>query len=296
MEAGHVRESISFGADLGVGTRPTAPGLRYFGVVRLRVVEQDGRSPAQRAQELHRARDSSDARERLAVVLVPLREVQAQLEVAIAAGQPATLSESAWARIDEAYAALDEYLASLLNEAAIDPACGPHCSACCTDLPPILPVEALRMARALHRRPDGSKRMQRAVEQARAFQAMLQVHIGRGVQLDSTDTVYREAQLAWRRLGHPCPVLGDDGNCSAYEARPISCRAHVHVEDPAHCEPNSPRFLIAERPPLWGHPRECEVELTLAAIGSLLELPVVPNLQWGLGRLHDHPAARPSGT
>jgi Fe-S-cluster containining protein len=264
-------------------------------VVRLRVVEQDGRSPAQRTQELHRARDRSDARERLAAVLVPLREVQAQLEVAIAAGQPATLSESAWARIDEAYVALDEYLAGLLNEAAIDPACGPRCSACCTDLPPILPVEALRMARALHGRPDGTKRLQRSVEQARAFQAMLQVHIGRAVQLDSTDTVYRETQLAWRRLGHPCPVLGDDGNCSAYEARPVSCRAHVHVEDPAHCEPNSPRFLIAERPTLWGHPRECEVELALAAISGLLDLPVVPNLQWGLGRLHDHPLTRPSG-
>jgi murein DD-endopeptidase MepM/ murein hydrolase activator NlpD len=41
-------------------------------------------------------------------------------------------------------------------------------------------------------------------------------------------------------------------------------RAHVHVEDPAHCEPRSPRFLIAERPPVWGHPRECEVEIALA--------------------------------
>jgi Fe-S-cluster containining protein len=88
-------------------------------------------------------------------------------------------------------------------------------------------------------------------------------------------------------------VLGDDGSCSAYEARPLSCRAHVHVEDPAHCAPQSPRFTIAERPPVWGHPRECEVELALAAISRLLELPGVPNLQWGLARLHDHALARP---
>lgn len=263
-------------------------------MVRLRVVEQDGRSAAQRAQELHRARDRDDARERLAAVLEPLREVAAQIEAALAAGGPAAPSDAAWARIDEAYVALDQYLADLLNEAAIDPACGPRCSACCTDLPPILPIEALRMARALHRRRDGATRLQRAIEHARAFQAVLLAHTGPQPKLDASDTGYRQAQLAWRRLGHPCPVLDDDGNCSAYEARPLSCRAHVHVENAAHCEPNSPRFLIAERPPLWGHPRECEVELALAAIGTLLGLPGVPNLQWGLARLHDHALARPS--
>jgi Fe-S-cluster containining protein len=273
-------------------------------VVRLRVVEQDGRSAAQRAQELHRARDRDDAREKLAAVLEPLRQVAAQIEAALAAGEPATLSDSAWARIDEAYVALDQYFADLLHEAAIDPACGPRCSACCTDLPPILPIEALRMARTLHRRSDGRTRLQRAIEHARAFQSVLLAQMGgpgsggtvREAKLDASDTDYRQAQLTWRRLGHPCPVLGDDGNCSAYEARPLSCRAHVHVENPAHCEPSSPRFLIAERPPLWGHPRECEVELALAAIGRLLELPGLPNLQWGLARLHDHPLARSSGT
>jgi Fe-S-cluster containining protein len=263
-------------------------------VVRLRVVEQDGRSPAQRAQELHRARDRDDARQQLAAVLEPLREVAARIEAALAAGEPTTLSDAAWAKIDEAYVALDQYLADLLHEAAIDPACGPRCSACCTDLPPILPIEALRMARALHRRRDGTLRLQRAIEHARAFQSVLLAHTRAQPKLDASDPGYREAQLAWRRLGHPCPVLGDDGNCSAYEARPLSCRAHVHVETPSHCEPNSPRFLIAERPPVWGHPRECEVELALAAISRLLELPGVPNLQWGLARLHDHALARSS--
>lgn len=261
-------------------------------MVRLRVVEQDGRSPAQRAQELHRARDRDDARERLTAVLDPLREVAATIEATLAAGEPARLSESAWATIDEAYVALDHYLADLLHEAQIDPACGPRCSACCTDLPPILPIEALRMARALHHRRDGATRLQRAIEHARAFQSVLLEHIGSAAKLDASDPGYRQAQLAWRRLGHPCPVLGDDGNCAVYEARPLSCRAHVHVESPAHCEPNSPRFLIAERPPVWGHPRECEVELALAAIGRMLELPGVPNLQWGLARLHDHLLAR----
>ena len=256
-------------------------------MVRLRVVDEDGRSAAQRGQDLHRARDRDEAREHLAAVLTPLREAQRKLEATIAEGGRAKLSEPVWSLIDRAYEALDHYFADLLNEAAIDPACGPRCSACCTDLPPILPIEALRMVRSLRRSEHGHARLQRAVEQARAFQRVLLTHSGPRPKLDGTEPSYRQAQLAWRRLGHPCPVLGDDGNCSAYEARPLSCRAHVHVEDPAHCEPNSPRFLIAERPPLWGHPRECEVELALAAISKLLELPGAPNLQWGLASMHD---------
>lgn len=263
-------------------------------MVRLRIVADDGRSPAQRAQELHRARDRPEARELLAAVLEPLREAQRIIETAIASAGAAApkLPDRTWELIDQAYAALDRYLADLLHTAAIDPACGSRCSACCTDLPPILPVEGLRMVRALWRRKDGQRRMQRAVEQTRAFQTVLLAHTGSQAKLDGTEPSYREAQIAWRRLGHPCPVLGDDGNCSEYESRPLSCRAHVHVENPVHCEPSSPRFLIAERPPVWGHPRECEVEIALATISKLLGLQGTPNLQWGLAVFHGHRLAR----
>ena len=72
-------------------------------MVRLRVVEPDGRSPTQRAQDLHRARDLPQARERLAAVLEPLRELAATLETSIAAGEPP--SEGTWARLDAAYVA-----------------------------------------------------------------------------------------------------------------------------------------------------------------------------------------------
>jgi Fe-S-cluster containining protein len=265
-------------------------------VVRLRIVADDGRSPAQRAQDLHRARDRPEAREQLAAVLAPLHEAARCIEAAMAQAYESDLgpepSERVWALLDQAYVALDRYLATLLHEAAIDPACGPRCSACCTDLPPILPVEGLRMVRALWRRKDGQRRLQRAVEQTRAFQTVLLAHTGNVSQLDGTEPSYREAQIAWRRLGHPCPVLADDGSCSEYESRPLSCRAHIHVENPAHCEPSSPRFLIAERPPVWGHPRECEVEIALATIGKLLGLAGAPNLQWGLAVFHDHRLAR----
>jgi hypothetical protein len=59
-----------------------------------------------------------------------------------------------------------------------------------------------------------------------------------------------------------------------------------------HCETKSPRFAVAERPRVWGHPREHEFELALRTIGRALALEEVPNLQWGVARFHDHALAR----
>lgn len=256
-------------------------------MVRLRVVAEDGRTATQRATALHEARAKPDARVQLIGVLEPLRSAVALLDQRDANRE---IPDELWVLLDRAYEALDRYLGHLLHDAAVDPVCGPRCSACCTDLPPVLPIEALRMVRALRERPDASVRLQRSVSLARAFQKILVAQFGGEVTaaVDFTDPRYRAAQLIWRRLGNPCPVLGDDGNCTAYASRPLSCRVHVHVESPIHCEPVSPRFTDAERPPLWGHPREAEVEVLLAKLGKQLELPAVPNLQWGLARLHDH--------
>jgi Fe-S-cluster containining protein len=260
-------------------------------MVRLRVVAEDGRTATQRATALHETRATPEARALLIAVLGPLRGAITLLENR---QDTTAIPDELWGLLDQAYEALDRYLGHLLHEAAVDPACGPRCSACCTDLPPVLPIEALRMVRALRKRPDARVRLQRSVELARAFQKILVAQFGGDVSaaVDFTDPRYRAAQLIWRRLGHPCPVLGDDGNCTAYASRPLSCRAHIHVEAPAHCEPSSPRFTEVERPPLWGHPREAEVEVLLANLGKLLGLPAVPNLQWGLARLHDLPGSQ----
>lgn len=254
-------------------------------MVRLRVVEPDGRDASERAQALHGVRDSPEARARLGQVLDHLRRAQARIELLHAESRDPFGDQSLWTQLDQAYLALDRYLAELLHEAAIDPSCGPRCSACCTDAPPVLAVEAVRVARALREQPGGEQRLQRASEQASAFIKLLRERMRIDNQvIDTSDPRYRRAQLAWRHLGYRCPVLGEDGNCSAYDARPLACRVHYHVEDPAYCEPNNPRFLAAERPPVWGHPREAEVELILATISRLLELDPVPNLQLGLAR------------
>lgn len=257
-------------------------------MVRLRVVGADDRSPAERAEALHRARDSAAARARLDAVLGHLTRAQQRVETLRAEGaEPLEPLDdpSLWAALDEAYLELDRYLAELVHEAAIYPTCSPRCPACCTDAPPVLAVEALRMVRALRELERGDQHLQRAAEQARSFDKLLRERMRVDGDIDTSAPAYRRTQLAWRHLGYPCPVLGEDGSCAAYESRPVACRVHFHVEDAAMCEPSHPQFLAVERPPVWGHPREAEVELALATISRLLELPSVSNLQRGLAQL-----------
>ncbi|MBN1575752.1 MAG: YkgJ family cysteine cluster protein [Chitinispirillaceae bacterium] len=39
------------------------------------------------------------------------------------------------------------------------------------------------------------------------------------------------------RIRRPCPLLGDDGRCSIYEVRPLTCRIYVSFSDPLRCNP-----------------------------------------------------------
>ena len=246
-------------------------------MVRLHVIAEDRRDARERGEALARARESRAARACLSAVLEDLHQAQAAWDARASA-------QAAWDALERAYAGLDRYLAALSTAAAIRPRCGPGCSTCCTDAPPILGVEALRMARALGARPDGPARLARAAAQAEELRELLR---RRGLEPEPSieDPRYREAQLEWRARGHRCPILGDDGECSAYAARPLACRVHVHVHDPAWCDPQHPQFAAAERPRLWGHPREAEVELALMRISEALGLARTTNLQLGLAAL-----------
>ena len=64
-----------------------------------------------------------------------------------------------------------------------------------------------------------------------------------GIEVDWA-RVERQAQhpgLAWRELPLPdrdCVFLGKTGDCRVYEHRPVACRKHFVVSDPANCNKN----------------------------------------------------------
>jgi Fe-S-cluster containining protein len=41
------------------------------------------------------------------------------------------------------------------------------------------------------------------------------------------------------QLKRPCPLLGNDGSCSVYAIRPLTCRIYVSFSDPIYCKPEN---------------------------------------------------------
>ena len=76
--------------------------------------------------------------------------------------------------------------------------CEKGCDHCCGHLMTFYPVEIGHMARAIaHMKPQ---RREAIIDHLKDFAA--------------------------RKQDAPCPLLGDDGLCMAYEARPVLCRTH----------------------------------------------------------------------
>jgi Fe-S-cluster containining protein len=74
-----------------------------------------------------------------------------------------------------------------------------------------------------------------------------------------TDTMHSTMPYEKRR----CPILGEDGNCRAYEARPAACRKYLVASDPKMCDMRySDTAAIIMEP---------AVEAVVAALGSLEE-------------------------
>ncbi|MFP4165213.1 MAG: YkgJ family cysteine cluster protein [Chitinispirillaceae bacterium] len=41
------------------------------------------------------------------------------------------------------------------------------------------------------------------------------------------------------QLERPCPLLNEDGSCSVYLVRPLTCRIYMSFSDPVRCSPNN---------------------------------------------------------
>lgn len=112
---------------------------------------------------------------------------------------------------------VDEAVEASLQGHGVEVACAKGCSHCCHLRVEVQPYEAFRLAAWLRAQFDAARlagvlaRLRANVERTRAW-----------------------GKEARKRQNLPCALLGEDGACIAYEARPAQCRRY-HSTDVAPC-------------------------------------------------------------
>ena len=120
---------------------------------------------------------------------------------------------------------VDEALAATIAGHKVAVACARGCGYCCNLRVQVQPYEAFRLAAWLRKHFDAPA-VARVVERLRANER-------------KTRELGEEMR---KRTNIPCALLGDDGACTAYEARPAQCRRyHSTSVDPCkafHADPS----------------------------------------------------------
>ena len=116
------------------------------------------------------------------------------------------------------HARVDEVVSETIRGHGIKLACDRGCSYCCSMRVEVHPYEAFRLADWL-RRNFSAERLAGVIQRLRA-------------NVERSRPLGRQGRAL---ASIPCALLGDDGACTAYEARPAICRRY-HSTDVARCK------------------------------------------------------------
>jgi Fe-S-cluster containining protein len=120
---------------------------------------------------------------------------------------------------------VDEALAATIAGHKVAVACARGCGYCCSLRVQVQPYEAFRLAGWLRKHFDAPK-LERVLGRLR----------------DNAARTRELGEEGRKRTNIPCALLGDDGACTAYEARPAQCRRyHSTNVDPCkafHADPS----------------------------------------------------------
>lgn len=123
--------------------------------------------------------------------------------------------------------------------------CQAGCAACCRQLIPLSRLEATRLAAVVADLP--AARRDRLRER---FAALVQRLEAAGLATPLRDAAQRgertlrELGLAFFQLHVDCPFL-ENGSCSIYAERPLSCREYLVTSPARHCEDPAPDTVQA---------------------------------------------------
>jgi len=147
-----------------------------------------------------------------------------------------------------AEALLDVTVARARTE-GLSVSCARGCGACCRQLVPISPAEALEIARLVEDLPE-PRRSVIAARFVKAREAIAEAGLA-PLLLDPEsfpDATVQALGLDYFRLGIACPFLEDEA-CSIYADRPISCREYLVSSPAEHCGRPSANTIRTIEPP-----------------------------------------------
>jgi len=164
--------------------------------------------------------------------------------------------------------------------------CRAGCGECCSQLVPIAPAEAVRLADVVEAMPEGRgnavrKRFDHAVRRLRAAglvdrnaapcQAALRASPRAGKSLwEDASRRYFDARI-------PCPFL-EEASCSVYPERPMVCREYNVSTPPSLCATLSPDARTTPRPVRMS---EVMTEFTNKLLGRKdFNIPLTLSLDW----------------
>ncbi len=124
--------------------------------------------------------------------------------------------------------------------------CCAGCGACCSQLVPIAPVEAIHLERVVDTMPEPRrsairKRFAEAIDRLQEAGMLEQLEDVMGA--DNVDSAERQRiGDDYFRIGLPCPFL-EEGSCSIYADRPLICREYLVTSPAVHCERPTPETI-----------------------------------------------------
>ena len=186
-----------------------------------------------------------------------------------------TLPKEFFPTWDRALAAYDRYLEVMTSGSggAMKVSCGAGCAACCHEVPTgVQAIEYLAIYQRYREFPDFVELHNRACDLADQLTELFAQHAPEAAR----------ALLEYRRKRLPCIFLDSEQRCRIYEHRPIPCRMHFSITEPAWCESDHPRGEDAVTPNL-APPQDMLEHMKTIARRLGLELP--PTLFQGLGLL-----------
>ncbi len=180
------------------------------------------------------------------------------------------------------YAAYDVFAAELIEAADLEITCARGCTWCCNEVPtPVRGFELLEIYRQIQPRKGYRKVHERCAELAGRFSEELQRTSGGRSNVKSDGEAFIAARLAYLEANEPCAFLDRQlKTCTVYDVRPLACRMHFSLDEPAWCDPADPQ---QPRTPNLAPP-EPLVDL-MRDIDDRLGLSVSPMLPQGFAEL-----------